>query len=337
MLVIDTHAHIFRHDLQFAANRHYTPNYDATLNEYMQLLDSHAISYGVLVQVSFLGTDNNFIREALHAYPERLRGIAVVEPSISEASLAALAQDGFVGLRLNYIQKEALPDLAAEPWLTLLRRAERLGWQVEVHCPAHALPVLIRPLLESGLNVVVDHFGRPDPRLGIDDPGFDYLLSVASTRKVWVKLSAAYRMDLDLKRKQRDATRSLGQHRLTWLERRNQVERRPGRTGCAGQRRGLDRGQVVGQVNKCVFVQHHMLSQHSVETEAYAALMVVHDERAADPVREAVGGDTVADLDPCDILPDRDDLTRAIRQGDAVFLACRAIGAFQHSLIAEVQ
>jgi predicted TIM-barrel fold metal-dependent hydrolase len=41
--------------------------------------------------------------------------------------------------------------------------------------------------------VVVDHFGRPDPRSAADDPGFRYLLSVAASGRVWVKLSAAYR------------------------------------------------------------------------------------------------------------------------------------------------
>jgi predicted TIM-barrel fold metal-dependent hydrolase len=41
--------------------------------------------------------------------------------------------------------------------------------------------------------VVVDHFGRPDPALGVDDPGFRFLLDAAATRRVWVKLSGAYR------------------------------------------------------------------------------------------------------------------------------------------------
>ena len=39
---------------------------------------------------------------------------------------------------------------------------------------------------------MVDHFGRYDPKLGVDDPGFRYLLTTAKTGKVRVKLSAAY-------------------------------------------------------------------------------------------------------------------------------------------------
>ncbi|MEB0138434.1 MULTISPECIES: amidohydrolase family protein [unclassified Undibacterium] len=65
--------------------------------------------------------------------------------------------------------------------------------QVEVHQLAQALQPVLEPLLAAGLNVVVDHFGRPDPLLGITDPGFRYLLALGASQNVWVKLSAAYR------------------------------------------------------------------------------------------------------------------------------------------------
>jgi predicted TIM-barrel fold metal-dependent hydrolase len=55
------------------------------------------------------------------------------------------------------------------------------------------LHALVGPLLEQRCTVVVDHFGRPDPSSAANDPGFKYLLSVAATGRVWVKLSAAYR------------------------------------------------------------------------------------------------------------------------------------------------
>jgi len=55
------------------------------------------------------------------------------------------------------------------------------------------LHAVVGPLLAQGCTVVVDHFGRPDPHTGANDPGFRYLLSVAATGRVWVKLSAAYR------------------------------------------------------------------------------------------------------------------------------------------------
>ena len=62
-----------------------------------------------------------------------------------------------------------------------------------MHQEARKLAQCIDPLLEAGLQVVVDHFGRPDAALGIDDPGFRHLLELGKSRQVWVKISGAYR------------------------------------------------------------------------------------------------------------------------------------------------
>lgn len=170
--------------------------YDATPEDYLRVLDENAMSHGVLVQPSFLGTDNSYMVEALRKYPRRLRGIAVVAPDVSPTLLDELEAAHVVGFRLNLVGVP-IPDFSAEPWPAWLNQVVKRGWQVEVHREARDLPVIVGPLLNAGVNVVVDHFGRPDPKLGIDDPGFRYLLSVAPSRRVWVKISAAYRNGAD--------------------------------------------------------------------------------------------------------------------------------------------
>jgi len=191
---VDTHAHVFVRGLALSEGRRYAPDYDAPLRDYLKQLDAHGISHGVLVQPSFLGTDNSFLLAALREAPERLRGIAVVDPTVSSAALDGLAAGGVVGIRLNLLGRP-IPDFGEEPWRPLLRNLARLRWQVEVHREGRDLPTIVGPLLDAGLNVVVDHFGRPDPALGTEDPGFRYLLSpaVRDTRRLWVKLSGAYR------------------------------------------------------------------------------------------------------------------------------------------------
>ena len=216
---VDTHAHVFRSSLQLAHNRRYTPDYDAQLESYLALLKQHGFGYGVLVQPSFLGTDNSHLLEALASEPEKLRGVAVVSPDISVDELTRFAKGGVTGIRLNLIG-QPLPNLTAAPWTMLWRRLLGLGWHVELHRHACDLAPLIEPLLEAGLRVVVDHFGRPDPDQGTNDPGFRDLLGFGASGRVWVKISGAYRCTNPGTSFLRDASNELldvfGPQRLMW-------------------------------------------------------------------------------------------------------------------------
>lgn len=189
---IDTHAHVFERGLPLANARRYAPAYDAPLPAYLAQLDAHGVSHGVLIQPSFLGTDNSYMLAAIKQAPQRLRGVAVIDAAAPEALLTQLNAEGIVGIRLNLIGQPD-PQLQSPVWQTTLARLRALGWHVELHVEARRLPALLQPLLEAQVNVVVDHFGRPDPALGVDDPGFAALLAAGRTRRVWVKISGAYR------------------------------------------------------------------------------------------------------------------------------------------------
>jgi predicted TIM-barrel fold metal-dependent hydrolase len=192
-MAIDTHAHVFVRDLPLASVRRYAPDYDVTVADYVQRLDQHGMSHGVLVQPSFLGSDNSYMTAALRAHPQRLRGIAMVDADISSEQLQQLDEAGVVGIRFNLVGGAELPDFAAAPWQRVLAQVAQRRWQVEIHREARDLPLIVPVLLDAGVNLVIDHFGRPDPALGVDDPGFRYLLDAAASARVWVKLSAAYR------------------------------------------------------------------------------------------------------------------------------------------------
>lgn len=166
--------------------------YDATPEDYLRQLDANEMSRGVLVQPSFLGTDNSYLITSLRQYPDRFRGIAVVDPNASPDDLQAMQDAGVVGIRLNLVGLPT-PNFSSPAWRAQLGELKQRRWQVEVHRSASELQSVIDPLLAAGLTVVVDHFGRPDAKLGVDDPGFRYLLTLGASRQVWVKLSAAYR------------------------------------------------------------------------------------------------------------------------------------------------
>lgn len=190
----DCHSHIFRRGLPLAPVRRYAPDYDATAEDYLAQLDANGIGHGVLVQPSFLGTDNSYMVDALNRYPQRLRGIAVVDPAIAEEELSALHESNVVGIRLN-LAGLPLPDLRSAAWRRLLAWLAAHHWQVELHREVRDLPQLLDPLLDGGVDVVLDHFGRPDPALRDGDPAYQLLLKRGATGRLWVKVSGVYRLD----------------------------------------------------------------------------------------------------------------------------------------------
>ncbi|MCQ4312838.1 amidohydrolase family protein [Pseudomonas stutzeri] len=194
---VDTHAHIFRQDLPMAPGRRYSPHYDALVEQYLEHLDRNGLSHGVLIQPSFLGTDNHFMLEALRRYPQRLRAVAVVDADISETQLDELAEAGVVGIRLNLIGK-TLNDYSGPAWTALFERLAPRGWQVEIQRSIDDVALIVPAILACGVDVVIDHFGLPTGGIDADKPNHKAFLALLRDKRVWLKLSAAYRSQSDL-------------------------------------------------------------------------------------------------------------------------------------------
>lgn len=219
---IDSHAHVFSRELSLTAARRYTPNYDATLAQYQSQLQAHGLSHGVLVQPSFLGTDNRYLLDALKQAPQQLRGVVVLDPATDLAHMRDLAGQGVVGARLN-LMGCALPDFGEPVWKAFLDNSAALGWHIELHRQVADIPGLLQQLKPFGVNVVIDHFGRPDARLGLDQPGFRQMLELGQGGQVWMKVSGIYRLagtasqNLDFAREALLLLQqSLGPERLVW-------------------------------------------------------------------------------------------------------------------------
>jgi len=222
ILGIDGHAHVFSRELDLTSARRYSPDYDATLALYRHNLQSHGLSHGVLVQPSFLGTDNRYLLDALKQAPGQLRGVVVVERDISRADLDTMDRLGVVGIRLNLMGK-ALPDFSQPEWKLLFGHIAELDWHVELHRHVADIPALIRGLMPFGVKIVVDHFGRPDARLGLEQPGFREMLELGLGVQVWMKVSGIYRLEgseqenLDFARAALPLlVQSFGPQRLVW-------------------------------------------------------------------------------------------------------------------------
>ncbi len=205
-----------RRDLPLASERHSAPKRDVSVEEYVAVLDTHAISHGVLTAPSFYGSDNHLLLSALDAFPARLRGTVIVDPGIDEIALADMSGRGVVGVRLNWVRRATLPDVTAPAYRALFAKIQALGWHVEIFLEGPKLADVLPRIRESGVNVVVDHFGSPDPSLGEADPGFRATLKGIAAGDTWVKLSAPYRLGSVDARRYVDALLAAGSAQLVW-------------------------------------------------------------------------------------------------------------------------
>lgn len=187
----DTHAHVIGTPdrYPFVANRSYTPP-PATVESYLAMHRVLGIERGVLVQVSVHGTDNRLLVETLQRYPDRLRGVAVVGPEISEEELDRLDEAGVRGLRCNELFGGGTGLEALEP---LAKRIARRNWHIQLLIDARRLPALSTRLMQLPVPFVIDHMGSNPTSGGLKEPGFLEMCRLLKDANCWIKISGANR------------------------------------------------------------------------------------------------------------------------------------------------
>ena len=191
---VDCHAHVMSVSRPLSPERHSAPKRDVTVEEYIGVLNKHGISHGLLTAPSFYGSDNTLLLEALSANPDRLRGTAIVEPSIDSDALNALQTQGICGVRLNWIKREFIPDASSSSYQRLFSKVRDAGMHVEVFLEGSKLVSVLPHIRNTGVNVVLDHFGCPNAGDGVNGAGFRQVLDAVASGDTWVKLSAPYRL-----------------------------------------------------------------------------------------------------------------------------------------------
>ena len=188
----DTHAHVIDGSpaVPFVPNRSYTPA-PASPDEYIAMLDTVGIAYGVVIQVSVHGHDNRLIADALRRYPARLRGVVSIDGTESDGELAALRDLGVCGIRLN---EHFSGGSGADRLQMLADRCRPLGWHVDLGLNGPRLRELAPALRNLNIRLVIDHLGFCPPDKGIDHADFRAVLDLSRMDDCWVKLSGAYRL-----------------------------------------------------------------------------------------------------------------------------------------------
>ncbi len=212
---VDSHFHVFEAG-QSVPEARYSPDYDAQFNDWQSAARQVGVTHGVLVQTSFMGTDSSYLLKHLKQNPDNLRGVAVVAPSAGCEQLANLHRLGVRGIRLNLAgQSHDMATWQASPlWDAVLQ----LGWHVELHTDTGALPAVLAAV-PLNIPVVVDHFCRPE-KASLHDETVRAVQGrvAAAAAQVYVKLSAAYRLQAEINPKALAGLwlEELGENALLW-------------------------------------------------------------------------------------------------------------------------
>lgn len=191
----NAHCHVFgpRERFPYAQNASLMPTEDAPKDALYALNARLGFTRCVVVQSACHGTDNRVTEDAVLGRRGAYRGIALLPTNVPDIQLHQLDAAGFRGVRFNYMGHlgRATP---IDEVLALAQRIEPLGWHLQLHGAPAMLNELGPALRRSPVPVVIDHIGRIDARLGLDQPDFTTLCRLMDDSRFWVKLSGIDRI-----------------------------------------------------------------------------------------------------------------------------------------------
>jgi predicted TIM-barrel fold metal-dependent hydrolase len=229
MSYIDAHVHIwtpdtrhYPHDAQYTGPAHQPANFEP--EELFSVTRPAGVAKIVLVQMSFYGTDNSYMLDAMAKYKPAFSGIAAVNHHAAGVTedMLRLARRGVRGFRI-------LPGTEGTDWLTTP------GMEAMWRCGAEhrlVLSCLIDPVFLPAVDamcrrfpdtpVVIDHLARIGVDGSIRTADVKALCALARHQNVSVKVSAFYALGkkrapyTDLSGLIRAVYDAFGARRLMW-------------------------------------------------------------------------------------------------------------------------
>ncbi|MEE3634392.1 amidohydrolase family protein [Pseudomonas sp. AL 58] len=191
---IDCHNHLFDPvRFPYRADTLYTPTKQevAPLEQFGRVMDAYGVQHALLVgPTSGYRTDNRCLLHALAQGEGRFKGIAVVDPGTGLEELAALREQGVVGIAFNpALEGVAVMNGAA----ALFERLAELDLFAQIQVCGDQLVDLQGLIETTAPRLLIDHCGRPDINSGLNQAGFQTLLGLAGSGRACVKISGMHK------------------------------------------------------------------------------------------------------------------------------------------------
>ena len=193
---VDAHCHVFgpMAEFPFSPAAKYLPQ-DAGPEALFALRDRLGFTRNVIVQASCHGTDNRATLNAIARSDGLARGVAAVDPAISDQELDDLDAGGIRGVRFNFL-KRLVDNAPKDKFLDVAHRIQRLNWHVVVYFEADILDEMRFFLASIPTPIVIDHMGRPDVSQGPQGKDMTAFRTLLDSRDdIWTKVTCPDRLD----------------------------------------------------------------------------------------------------------------------------------------------
>jgi predicted TIM-barrel fold metal-dependent hydrolase len=174
------------------------PHHSAHVEDLIAEMDASGIEIAVLVQPSVYGWDNAYLCDCLERYPERFRGVCLVDPTARSAAddLRHWCRDrGCTGLRVNLVATRDAGWALDATHAKLFDEVADLGIPVELQTLPLQAPVIVELARRyESTTFVVDYLGRDAFR---EPAGPEALQIIASRPNTGFKLVALSQYSLE--------------------------------------------------------------------------------------------------------------------------------------------
>ncbi|HSK41422.1 MAG TPA: amidohydrolase family protein [Arenibaculum sp.] len=166
---------------------------EARVDAYRALQNRLGTSRTVVVTPSTYGTDNSCTLDAMAQLGPSARGVAVVDPGISDTELRRLADLGIQGVRFNVVRREATSIEMIEP---VANRVADFGMHVQLHMKGDDIVGFRDMLRRLPATLVFDHLGRIPYPDGMNHGAYKVIRDLIDRDRAWVKVSGVYHESL---------------------------------------------------------------------------------------------------------------------------------------------
>ena len=186
----DCHMHIYDPRFPESNPRPGQNPKNATVADYRLLQKRTGTTRVVIVQPRNYATDNRVTLDALKQLGANARGVAVINPTITDAELKTLADGGIRGIRFSLGGANAVVTWdMVEP---LPSASNDLGWHLQFNVEGDEIVAHADLLRRLPSQMVFDHLGHPELPAGTEHPSHTVLRGLLDKGRTWIKLSGAY-------------------------------------------------------------------------------------------------------------------------------------------------